>query len=145
LGRWLSRDPIGEKGGLNLHEFVRNRPIILVDPKGQSPVVVIVVGAAVIYLAREAYDCWQCSGALDRWQAAVLECYKEGVAALQTIEGEIAFYDKYDASGWGEAIWNCAKRKDPEGLKRVLAACGRKAAESWVTGTFPMPPRVPLN
>jgi len=145
LGRWLSRDPIGEKGGLNLHEFVRNRPIILVDPKGQSPVVVIVVGAAVIYLAREAYDCWQCSGALDRWQAAVLECYKEGVAALQTIEGEIAFYDKYDASGWGEAIWNCAKRKDPEGLKRVLATCGRKAAESWVTGTFPMPPRVPLN
>ena len=105
----------------------------------------IVVGAAVIYLAREAYDCWQCSGALDRWQAAVLECYKEGVAALQTIEGEIAFYDKHDASGWGEAIWNCAKRKDPEGLKRVLAACGRKAAESWVTGTFPVPPRVPLN
>ena len=145
LGRWLSRDPIGEKGGLNLHKFVRNRPIILVDPKGQSPVVVIVVGVAVIYLAKEAYDCWQCSRALDRWQAAVLECYKEGVAALQTLEEEIAFYDKYDASGWGEAIWNCAKRKDPEGLKKVLATCGRKAAESWVTGTFPMPPRVALN
>jgi len=145
LGRWLSRDPIGEKGGLNLHEFVKNRPIILVDPKGQSPVVVIVVGAAVVYLAKEAYDCWQCSRALDRWQAAVFECYKEGVAALQTIEGEIAFYDKYDASGWAEAILNCAKQKDPEGLKRVLETCGRKAAESWVTGTFPMPPRAPLN
>jgi len=64
---------------------------------------------------------------------------------LQTIEGEIAFYDKYDASGWAEAILNCAKQKDPEGLKRVLVTCGRKASESWVTGTFPKLPRVPIN
>ena len=31
LGRWLSRDPIGERGGSNLYGFVRNRPCGLLD------------------------------------------------------------------------------------------------------------------
>src|SRR5262245_29306872 len=33
-GRWLSRDPIGEAGGLNLHGFVRNDPLRWVDILG---------------------------------------------------------------------------------------------------------------
>jgi hypothetical protein len=33
-GRWLSRDPIGENGGENLHGFVRNCPQSLIDPLG---------------------------------------------------------------------------------------------------------------
>ncbi len=36
LGRWLSRDPIGERGGLNLYGFVGNHPISWVDPFGVS-------------------------------------------------------------------------------------------------------------
>jgi len=34
LSRWLSRDPIGEEGGLNLHTFVGNDPVVFVDPLG---------------------------------------------------------------------------------------------------------------
>ncbi len=34
LGRWLSRDPIGEGGGLNLYGYVGGDPINLVDPFG---------------------------------------------------------------------------------------------------------------
>jgi RHS repeat-associated protein len=34
LGRWMNRDPIGEKGGLNLYGFVKNNPITYYDPKG---------------------------------------------------------------------------------------------------------------
>ena len=34
LGRWASRDPIGEKGGVNLFEFVGNNPTKFVDRFG---------------------------------------------------------------------------------------------------------------
>ena len=37
LGRWLSRDPIGELGGHNLYRVVNNLPTNLVDPLGQKP------------------------------------------------------------------------------------------------------------
>ena len=34
LGRWLNRDPIGERGGLNLYRSARNNAILRFDPLG---------------------------------------------------------------------------------------------------------------
>ena len=34
IGRWLTRDPIGEHGGVNLYAYVMNDPIDLSDPSG---------------------------------------------------------------------------------------------------------------
>ena len=34
LGRWLSRDPAGERFGLNLYAYVFNNPMLFVDPEG---------------------------------------------------------------------------------------------------------------
>jgi RHS repeat-associated protein len=34
LGRGLSRDPLGEQGGLNLYRYVANNPIGFLDPSG---------------------------------------------------------------------------------------------------------------
>ncbi len=47
-GRWLSRDPIEEKGGLNLYEFVLNDPIAKIDALGNSPQGAALIGAIAV-------------------------------------------------------------------------------------------------
>jgi RHS repeat-associated protein len=37
LGRWLSRDPIAENGGINLYGYVGNDPVNWWDPFGLTP------------------------------------------------------------------------------------------------------------
>jgi len=44
MGRWLSRDPIGERGGLNLYGFVGNDAIRRIDPFGLDYYIYIVKG-----------------------------------------------------------------------------------------------------
>jgi RHS repeat-associated protein len=36
-GRWVNRDPIGERGGLNLYGYVGGNPVNFVDQDGLSP------------------------------------------------------------------------------------------------------------
>ena len=40
LGRWLSEDPIGERGGLNLYGYVGNSPVMAVDRLGLEQYIV---------------------------------------------------------------------------------------------------------
>ena len=41
--RWISRDPLGEGGGINLHRFVANNPIVFLDALGENPLVLVPV------------------------------------------------------------------------------------------------------
>jgi len=40
LGRWINRDPIGERGGINLFTFSHNSPISVADKLGLNPLVI---------------------------------------------------------------------------------------------------------
>ena len=44
--RWLSRDPIGEDGGLNLYGYVGGEPTLLNDPTGQCPICLLMLAGA---------------------------------------------------------------------------------------------------
>lgn len=37
LGTWLQRDPLGQSAGMNLHEYIQSRPMLLTDPTGLIP------------------------------------------------------------------------------------------------------------
>ncbi len=56
LGRWLSRDPIGEAGGLNLYGYVHSDPINCVDPNGQFAFIPFLVGMGIGMAIDWAYD-----------------------------------------------------------------------------------------
>lgn len=71
VGRWLNRDPLGERGfeayherndlgtgakaelhaGVNLYQFVANHPTIAIDPDGRAAVIVIAVGGGVVVVS----------------------------------------------------------------------------------------------
>jgi RHS repeat-associated protein len=56
LGRWLTRDPSGYAGGMNLYQFSAGNPLSYVDPDGQEPITIggalfIIGGAWVAYKA----------------------------------------------------------------------------------------------
>ena len=55
LQRWLNRDPIGEEGGINLHQYVHNDPLNLYDPLGEAAgtmTVEVTITTSVIYTAQ---------------------------------------------------------------------------------------------
>jgi hypothetical protein len=137
LQRWINRDPLKEQGGVNLFEFAANRPTVAVDPLGKNAIIICVACLAGVALIAEGCHMHECSRAQDRWQAAANTCRKEYDTASKTIDGEINFIDKYGGDGPGDAIFRCAKKKDPGALDEMVKKCSKVAVNSQVHGSIP--------
>ena len=48
--RWLNRDPIAEKGGVNQYRYASNDPLSFVDPSGTNTAVIIIGAGEVIII-----------------------------------------------------------------------------------------------
>ena len=79
-GRWLSKDPIGLSGGLNLYCFCRDCPSVMIDPIGQ--------------MSREEFCAWM-GGFAEGFIDAICEGeLTKGLAA--TADGFLPFCDPFE-------------------------------------------------
>jgi RHS repeat-associated protein len=58
LGRWLTRDPIGYGGGVNLYGYVRNNPANFIDADGLNPISLRSQVAAALAGGQYEYAIW---------------------------------------------------------------------------------------
>jgi RHS repeat-associated protein len=120
-GRWQSRDPIGESGGINLYGYVSNSPINWVDPDGRIALPAVAGVAALVV-------------------AGGIHAYQIANAASQMAPGESAYLQTpltvamNVASGVGDAAAITFGPNGSEGMWVVhiwVDSCG-KTHHEWV-------------
>lgn len=68
LGRWISRDPIGELGGINVYQHTLNSPLILVDKLGMFPCRWVYPG----YRVEETGKCRKMEHLITQWLRVII-------------------------------------------------------------------------
>jgi RHS repeat-associated protein len=108
IGRWLSRDPIAEEGGVNLYAFVGNRTTNEVDQLGQTPVVpvgAVVIGSALLGLGEVAHGIYACCNLTDGQEIVVRSPITMTVSMLSPFINSLG-------------QWHCPRGTYPVVLKR---------------------------
>ena len=136
--RWLNRDLIAEKGGINLYCYVGNNPILKIDPNGKNA---LLIGAALVGAGMALWAWWDykvCDDAIGKWGDAMNECGNE-VGSCPSNDDLIKFMDKYGGASFSDACFNCAKQKHPELLKDMIKKCGKASVGGMKDGSIPIP------
>lgn len=100
MGRWLTQDPIGVDGGINLYGFVQNDPVNLIDPEGES-FTLAALGALAIagYIAYKANEFVK---QIDPTKRHMNKPYEDLVKAVNDPNGDIVPDPQDFKKGFGE-------------------------------------------
>ncbi|UDQ98392.1 RHS repeat-associated core domain-containing protein [Lentisphaerota bacterium WC36G] len=144
-GKWLSRDPIQEKGGENIYGFVNNQPISNTDNLGQAFVAMPLLGmlatlaSEAMFLAIGISAGGLADGCTDCKKSKCQQCCSDG-AAILTASAGVAY-----ALGIGGCfaggiktlwkVWGCVASVDLGlggalySIAKGLTACNMKCAK----------------
>lgn len=88
-GRWLNRDPIDERGGLNLNAFCHNKPLDISDPDGRNPAAgVLVIGGVTVTVGECVLLAVTTCMAIPPCRDALIDLVRSGVREIGDCIGE---------------------------------------------------------
>jgi RHS repeat-associated protein len=141
VGRFISRDIIGEDGGVNLYAYVKNMPTGMTDPSGMFlapaiPAAAVVVGGVVFYAGlgwfsyeagRASYRAWHPRPEIrfPPVEPADSDNFDDCVKACEAAVLE-------QAKQWEDEWERKNKRKCPEEVKERRDEAARKAMKECV-------------
>jgi uncharacterized protein RhaS with RHS repeats len=91
LGRWVSRDPIEERGGVNVYAFVWNRSVLAIDSLGRS---VTTIGTADI-------DVSENSSVVGTADGKFVPVYPLNIDSIGPVQGDAACEYTFDVDEAG--------------------------------------------
>ena len=131
VGRWLSRDLIEERGGVNLYTFCGNNSLSNIDYIGAM----IPEVAALVYLAAgTAISIWiagRCPVDPDRLMAVPLPCKKVCVCGTKAELSKPGVEVYHQSMVCRNSNWTGQARWDPVGEKVLFSGCNAKCKPGW--------------
>ncbi|MBP6603743.1 MAG: hypothetical protein KA250_18150 [Verrucomicrobiales bacterium] len=103
-GKWLSRDPIGERGGVNLYGFVSNNSVGTIDYLGNAPIQAVPIQYTLKYRTSHGPEYGDCGNA--RWDIDWIVSSSTGAPNANGLQ----IYQSFSITGWVSSCDNNARR-----------------------------------